>query len=66
MAVGTILTLSPSNVILERKPVWPWPNPASYPRQLANGNRQLFFPIPYYNFPLRGILNEDHSPIRSR
>ncbi len=56
MAVGTILTLDADRKVVVRTPIWPWPAPSEYPRDLPNGHLQVFRPIPYYNFPLREQL----------
>ena len=58
MAVGTILTVSAEGKILNREPKWPWPEPSAFPEKLPDGTVKLFFPRPYYNFPLGATIHE--------
>ena len=52
MAVGSIITLSPSGKVLKRRPCWPWPKPGIYPVLFANGQYEQFFPYAYYHFTI--------------
>lgn len=58
MTTGVLLRVTPANQIVERTPIWPWPTPGEYPRTCPSGDRVLFFPAPYYRFPLNSILQE--------
>ena len=55
MSVGTVVTLK-AGVVVMRQPVWPFPEPGEFPRELGDGKIQCFYPIPYHYFPL-------HQPI---
>jgi hypothetical protein len=60
VSVGTLITVDSKDIIIKREPIWPFPASGLFPRQNADGTRTLFFPRPYYEFPLRGQLNDDH------
>lgn len=52
MAVGCIITFSPSGQVIARRPYWPWPAPGKYPIELGDGSFEQFFPHNYLRFPL--------------
>lgn len=52
MAVGCLITLSPSLMVVHRQPCWPWPAPGTYPQYLPSGVCIMFFPILYTRFRL--------------
>ena len=61
MDVGVILRVTESGRIIKRTPIWPWPKPGLYPQSLPDGIQLLFFPKPYYNFPLNGVIHEHRN-----
>ena len=58
MSQGVVLRVSLSHKIVQRIPTWPWPKPGEYPKLLPSGEKLLFFPKPYWCFPLFGEIHE--------
>lgn len=52
MAVGCVITCTPSGKIIGRRPCWPWPAPGVYPRETREGTIEQFFPHNYFRFHL--------------
>ena len=56
MAVGCVVTISPTGEVLKRVPYWPWPAPGAYPIQQADGTYLQFFPVGYWHFPIGAVV----------
>lgn len=57
MAVGCLITFSPSGTVIARQPYWPWPAPGEYPQYLPTGLILQFFPVSYLRFTLGDTIS---------
>jgi len=56
MTVGCLITVDSAHKVIQRKPLWPWPNPGVYPVQTSSGETIYFFPVGYWRFRLGDTL----------
>lgn len=62
MSVGCLIRVDSQNRVQARLPIWPFPDDRSTVQEVhMNGDKILFFPVPYYNFPLGETINVPSS-----
>jgi hypothetical protein len=64
MAVGCLITCTDKGLVIDRRPIWPWPHPLEYPKSLPNGLTKYFFPFNYTYFPIHSYVTKEQVMLR--
>jgi hypothetical protein len=65
MAVGCLITCTDKGLVIDRRPIWPWPHPSAYPEKLPNGLTKYFFPFNYTYFPIHSYVTKEQIMLRT-